>query len=246
MRDPYPLRPLEPGEFDAWARMTCDTYGSEWREGALRNAASTIELDRTTAAFDGGEVVGGGAILTRTMTVPGAVLPVAGVTLVAVTPTYQRRGIMTAMMRGQLTALHESGGEPVAALNAAEAMIYGRYGYGTASHVARIEGQRREMRLRSGTDLGDGTVRLFDRDSARPLLEEVYERARGGAVGWLARPARFWDARLYDEEHVRDGASSLRFAVHQCPDGEATGYVFYRVQSAPVPVERCGSSSWRR
>ncbi|MEV6542668.1 hypothetical protein [Streptomyces sp. NPDC051665] len=35
-------------------------------------------------------------------------------------------------MRSQLTDLHTSGAEPIAALRPSEAAIYGRYGYGPA------------------------------------------------------------------------------------------------------------------
>ncbi|WP_020667373.1 GNAT family N-acetyltransferase [Amycolatopsis nigrescens] len=229
MDDLYPLRALGAAEFVDWARMTCNTYGQDWREGGLRNVRRTIELDRTLAAFDGDSVVGGAAIFSRSMTVPGAVLPVAGVTLVAVSPTHRRRGILTAMMRAQLAGLHESG-EAIAALNAAEATIYGRYGYGIASRLVRFHGDKRAMGVRTDVDTGDGTIRLLDRDEARPLLEKVYDTARAGAVGWVERADRFWDARLYDEEHVRQGATALRFAVHREPDGATTGYAIYRLK----------------
>src|SRR3989442_1070963 len=164
MRDPYPLRPISDDEFETWARMIANTYGVDRRDADLENERSTIELDRTIAAFDGdspvagaaiytrsmtipGAVqpiagvtwvgvspthvspVAGAAIYTRSMTIPGAVQPIAGVTWVGVSPTHRRRGILTSMMRKQLTDLHESGGEPIAMLNASEATIYGRFGY---------------------------------------------------------------------------------------------------------------------
>ncbi|WP_158882813.1 GNAT family N-acetyltransferase [Amycolatopsis anabasis] len=229
MADPYPLRPIREPEFVPWARMTCNVYGQDWREGALRNARTTLEFDRALAAFDGDAIVGGAAIFPRSMTVPGAVLPVAGVTLVAVAPTHRRRGILTSLMRRQFADLHTSG-EPVAALNAAEATIYGRFGYGIATRLARYRGDKRFLRVRSDADLGGGTIRLLERDEARPLVEKVYDTARLGSVGWVDRPGRFWDARLYDEEHVRDGATSLRFAVHSEPGGAVTGYALYRLK----------------
>lgn len=229
VNDPYRLRSLSDHEFEAWARMTANTYGQDWHDAGLRNARWTIELDRTIAAFDGGSPVAGAAIYSRSMTIPGAVQPIAGVTLVAVSPTHRRRGILTSMMRKQLTDLHESG-EPIAVLNAAEATIYGRYGYGIASRVARFQGEKRSMPFRADTDVGYGTIRLLGRDEARPLMEKVYDAARIDSVGWLDRPGKFWDARLYDEEHVRDGATALRFAVHEGPDGSVTGYALYRLK----------------
>ncbi|MYW65587.1 GNAT family N-acetyltransferase [Streptomyces sp. SID8379] len=226
----HPIRTIEPHEFDAWARMITTTYGQDWREGTLRDARGTIEPERTLAAYDGADIVGGVSIYGRTMTVPGGCTPVAGITLVAVLPTHRRRGILTAMMRRQLTDLHESGGEPIAALNAAEATIYGRYGYGVASHRAVVEADKRVMALRPDTDFGAGSLRLLDADAARPLLEKVYDAARQDVPGWVDRTEKYWNARLYDADapHIRDGATALRYVVHTDPAGEVTGYAVYR------------------
>ncbi len=232
----YPLRTIGAHELDAWARMITTTYGQDWYEGGLRNAATSIEPGRTIAAYDGDEIVGGASIYGRVMTIPGSAAPVAGITLVAVLPTHRRRGILTAMMRKQLTDLYESGGEPITALNAAEATIYGRFGYGIASHVAELQGDKRFMALRPGTDLGDGTIRLLGRQEARPLLEKVYDTARRGGVGWVDRTEKFWEARLADGERARDGGTALRFAVHTEPGGEATGYALYRSKAQLVQV----------
>jgi predicted acetyltransferase len=49
------------------------------------------------------------------------------------------------MMRKQLTGLHESGGEPIAMLNASEATIYGRFGYGIASGAGRHSHRVRDL-----------------------------------------------------------------------------------------------------
>ncbi|MBA8826483.1 putative acetyltransferase [Saccharopolyspora lacisalsi] len=133
------------------------------------------------------------------------------------------------MMRKQLTELHERG-EPIAALHASEATIYGRFGYGIATHGLRMRGEKRSMRFRPDVDLGRGSIRLVDRAEARPLIEPVYDAVRRRSVGWLDRPDRFWRARLYDEEHVRGGATALRFAVHREPDGAVTGYAIYRLK----------------
>ncbi|MEU4570972.1 GNAT family N-acetyltransferase [Nonomuraea sp. NPDC023979] len=232
----YPLRTIGADELDAWARMITTTYGQDWVDGGLRNAAVSIEPGRTLAAYDGTEIVGGASIYGRVMTVPGGTTPVAGITLVAVLPTHRRRGILTAMMRRQLTDLHESGGEPIAALNAAEATIYGRFGYGIASHVAEVRGEKRLMALRPGTELGDGTIRLLSRERAQPLLEKVYDTARRTSVGWVDRTGKFWEARLADGEGARDGGTALRFAVHLEAGGEVTGYALYRSKQDLVHV----------
>ncbi|MEV7908486.1 GNAT family N-acetyltransferase, partial [Streptomyces anulatus] len=196
--DPYPLRPVEGDEFETWARVIADTYGDDLSDEQLARERATIELDRTIAAFDDDTPVGGAAAYTRSLTVPGAVLPVAGVTWVGVAPTHRRRGLLTAMMRKQLTDLHENGREPIAALRPSEAAIYGRYGYGPASRGAQLRCEKRSMRFRPGTDFGDGRVRLLGGDEARPQIEKVYDQVRVGTAGWPDRAGRFWDGRLFD------------------------------------------------
>src|SRR5260370_34032775 len=52
-----------------------------------------------------------------------------------------------------------------------------------------------------------------------------------GRGGWVGRAGKFWDGCRYDEEHVRNGATALRFAVHKEPDGTVTGYALYRYHS---------------
>src|ERR671918_320344 len=65
------------------------------------------EIERMHAAFDGKEIVGGAGVFPFEMTVPGAVVPCAGVTVVGVLPTHRRRGILTRMMRAQIDDVHE-------------------------------------------------------------------------------------------------------------------------------------------
>ncbi len=232
MTDPCLLRPVTDGDFAAWARMIANTYGSDLSDEDLALERAVIELDRTIAAFDGDTPVGGTAIYTRSLTVPGAVLPVVGVTWVGVAPTHRRRGILTSLTREQLTGLYESGGEPIAALRPSEAAIYGRFGYGPATRGNQLRCDKRSMRFCPGTDFGDGTIRLLDRDTARPSIEKVYGHVRAVSIGWPDRSERFWNSRLRDAPQSRGGATSLRYAVHRDRDGDATGYALYRINDA--------------
>jgi predicted acetyltransferase len=230
MQQSYALRPVTEDEFPAWARAIANSYGEDLADAQLADERAAIELDRTIGAFDDGEPVGGTAAYTRQLAVPGAVLPVAGVTWVGVAPTHRRRGILTAMMRMQLADLHERGTEPIAALRPSEAAIYGRYGYGPASRGAQLRGEKRSMAFRPGTDFGTGTIRLVACDRARPQLERVYERLWPGTVGWPDRTQRFWTSRLRDEPHNRGGGTALRCAVHADGDGTVSGYALYRLR----------------
>jgi predicted acetyltransferase len=224
----YEVRPVGEGEFTAWARMVGGSYGADRDDEAIARERADVELDRALGAFDGDEPVGGTTAHTRLMAVPGAVASVAGITCVGVAPTHRRRGVLTALMRRQLTDLYESGAEPLAALRPSEAPIYGRFGYGLASRGAIIRLDTRAARLRPGAGTGNGRVRLLEEQTARPLLERVYDAAMPELPGWPDRTARFWNARLRDHPGTRNGASALRYAVHRATDGTPTGYALYR------------------
>ncbi|MFD4553741.1 GNAT family N-acetyltransferase [Streptomyces sp. NPDC058469] len=196
----------------------------------MAHERAATELPRTIAAFDGPAPVGGTAVHARVLTVPGALLPVAGVTWVCVTPTHRRRGILTSMMRRQLTDLHTSGAELIAALRPSEAAIYRRYGYGPATQGARLRCDERAVRFRPGTDFGDGTIRLLGRDQARPQIEKIYDHVRTDAVGWPGHNTNSWDGRLAGRPEERGGASALRFALHHDADGRTTGCALYRIK----------------
>src|SRR3712207_3802368 len=91
-----------------------------------------IEPDRNLVGLDEGQVVANAGAYTRDVTVPGAILPAAHVTLVGVHPVYRRRGLLTRLMLRQLTDVRTTGREPIAMLWASEGKIYQRFGYGLA------------------------------------------------------------------------------------------------------------------
>ena len=92
------------------------------------------------------------------------------------------------------------------------------------------------MRLRPGTPLGSGGVVLATPEAARPHEIAVYEQVRPAAVGFLARDGRWWDRAFDDREHVRDGATSRRHALHREQDGSVTGYATYRLKDNWSPT----------
>src|SRR5690349_8119288 len=127
------LRPITADEHqrfhDVEARGFGDPKGSE---AGLAPDKAVLDLDRTIAAFDGDEIVGTDMSFAFDMTVPGGgSIAAGGVSGVTVAATHRRRGILRQMMARQLDDL-AGRGEPVAVLNASEASIYGRFGYGLA------------------------------------------------------------------------------------------------------------------
>src|ERR687896_2433949 len=140
------LRPATREEFGEFSRAAMSAFHRELSDEDRERYERIDEPERSLAWFDGGRIVATTGAFTRELTVPGAVVPCAAVTAVAVVPTHRRRGLLTAMMRRQLEDLRERG-DPVAGLWASEGVIYGRFGYGVAARSARLQARRPAARL---------------------------------------------------------------------------------------------------
>src|ERR1700712_4840907 len=112
-------------------------FGAAPDEERLERFSKVLDIGRMHAAFEDGEIVGGGGAFTFDFSVPGGTLPCAGVTVVGVYPTHRRRGVLRTIMDLQLRDVHERG-EPIAALWASEETIYGRFGYGLAAWAGEM------------------------------------------------------------------------------------------------------------
>jgi predicted acetyltransferase len=226
------LRPATPEEWPAFSRAMLHVFGEEATGPFLESAPPHAELDRSLGLWDGDRVVATAGIYSRELTVPGAVVPCAGITWVTVSPTHRRRGVLNAIMRRQLTELHEQGREPVAALWAAEAPIYGRFGYAPATWRGNLSGAVQRLALRPDVDAGDGRVDLVPVEEYRTAAVALYDRVRRAVPGNLARTDVWWDRALRDEPTQRHGATERRYLVHTDADGTVTGYAAYRVKDA--------------
>jgi predicted acetyltransferase len=184
---------------------------------------------RTLAIREGEEIVATSAILGRELTIPGGTLPMAGVSAVGVLPGHTRRGHLGKLMRRMLDDAHEAG-EPVATLWASEGAIYGRFGFGPATRSMRYLLQLDRVALRPDAVFPDAPPRVSAPADALASMRLVYDRVRPNRPGMLGRPGAWWDRRLHDPEHRRDGAGPLRAAVQEGPDGEPAGYALYAVK----------------
>lgn len=192
---------------------------------------SVVEPERTLVAQDGDTIVGHTAAYTRELTVPGAILPAAHVTLVSVAPTHKRRGLLTRMMHRQLRDIAAAGREPIATLWASETKIYPRFGYGAAARRLQMDIMMREVRPPAGLAPGSpDRLRLVEPKDAIAELSKVYEQARPERTGWSSRDERWWRFVLADLESQREGATRLRGVVYDTPHGP-TGYALWRTKS---------------
>ena len=207
-------------------------FGEEMTGPYLDEPPPVAELHRSLGLWDGDRIIATSGIYGRVLTVPGAVVPCAGITWVTVAPTHRRRGVLTAIMRRQLTELHEEKREPVAALWSAEHPIYGRFGYAPATFRGGLTGATERLRLRADVDLGGGRVDLVSVDEYRAAAVPLHDRLRRTVPGNLDRDARWWDRLLRDDDTLRKGAAARAYLVHTEPDGVVTGYAAYRVKGA--------------
>ena len=241
----FELRPIAAHEIDAYANCQATAFGSRYTPAKVESLERELVLDRSVAAFDGGQLVGASSSYATRMTVPGSSRPGVGfVTDVAVLPTHRRRGLLSAMMRWQLDDMHARG-ESVSVLFSSEGGIYERYGYGAASYAARYMVDKRLARLRTvGTSHSGavsigvpGSVHLIEQAQALeafPLVREDYVSTR---VGELDRPQSEWAELLGDPTSSAEG---LRFYACFEQGGHIDGYVVYRV--APIDPR----DHWRR
>ncbi|GGB98362.1 GNAT family N-acetyltransferase [Cellulomonas carbonis] len=165
--------------------------------------------------------------------VPGARVPVAGLTWVGVHPGHRRRGLLRAMIDDHV-ARSLGRGEPVSALFAAEPAIYGRFGYGRAADDLRLTVPRGAA-LRDVPGAQDVRVRLEQLDRERHVDQVLALHASVDRPGWATRESAELRAAFgTDPEAFRDGAEPLRVALAE-RDGDLVGYALFRRKEAWKP-----------
>jgi predicted acetyltransferase len=189
---------------------------------------STFEPDRAIGAYDGERLVGTAGIFSFDFTIPGGVVPAAGVTFVGVQPTHRRRGVLRRMMRMQLDAVHDRG-EALAVLWASEGSIYQRFGYGLSTMATRLAVELERAAFRA-SHTRSGIVRFIDVEEAKRVFPPVFDAVAPTRPGFFARTPAFWDAEVFrDPEHWRRGASAAFYVVHDVA-GQVDGFARYRVR----------------
>jgi predicted acetyltransferase len=196
---------------------------------------AALEMDRSLLAVTAdGRPAGTAGAYSFELTLPGEILaPAAGVTAVGVLPSHRRRGVLSAMMRHQLTELRARG-EFLSVLLASEALIYRRFGYGPATYTQRLTVPRRQAALAlprahgtadaPPTASDTGTIEVLRRAECGEILEEVYDRYRRAQPGALSRPHRWW-ALGAGQPPISPAPRYV--AVHRNSDGAPDGYAGY-------------------
>ncbi|GII90391.1 GNAT family N-acetyltransferase [Sinosporangium siamense] len=172
-------------------------------------------------AYDEGRLVGFLAAVPQEVSVPGGTLPCLGVTFVCVLPTHTRRGILAAMLDYMWAEVPA----PLATLYASEAKIYGRHGFGVATHALHVDlDSDQPLKLRA--EPADVPLRLVPAGEAVKVLTPLYEEARARRAGQFARDEEWWTrAVLSDVLPFDDDLTAPRVVV-----AGDSGYAVYRTK----------------
>ena len=252
------IRPISDDEVDAFLRVIPSVAGlpmwepepAAWWSGPgvgpvfggipgnaeLRRYRSDLtERDRTQAAFVAGKLAGTSAVLSLELTVPGrGPVPMGGVTAVGVLPTHRRQGLLRGMMRAVLDDCRDRG-EKLAALNASEAGIYGRFGFGPATFQVRWELDRARAALARVPE-HPGQVELVGAAAAKAAWPQLHDRVRQARAGEVSAYPGFWDHMAGAENQGHDGSGSKMFVLHSGPAAEADGAAVYRLPWSADPA----------
>lgn len=226
MTDDIEIAVATADDWDPFHRTIMMAFNEEPDEAASTAERHVFEPERCLVARRADEIVGTAGIYTRMLSIPGAVVPAAHVTLVSVDATARRQGILTRFMHRQFADI-QAAGEPIAALWASEGRIYQRFGYGLAVRKLSLQVQTSEVTMHS---VGSGRLRSGTPAQLRDDIVKVYDQAYADRPGWSERAARHWEYRLADPHSWRHGAGALRAVLHEGEHG-VDGYALWRTKA---------------
>ena len=214
---------LDEAAWPEWHRLIAQGFGGHPAPEVDAAEQAVLDRDRATVAVDGDQLVGTCGSYAFGVVVPGgAVVPSCAVTNVVVRTTHRRRGVLRSMLVPHLAAARDRG-EVLAVLNASEAGIYGRFGFGEAS---RYVVRSLPTSVAFAHPPVDRPLRQVPQDEAAPVLAERYRAALGRRPGTVDRPDRWWDLLLGPAEMWK-GGGKLFVVVLDPVDGLGGGYVVY-------------------
>jgi predicted acetyltransferase len=226
------VRRIELDEFERFAWTNHTAFGEQFEKDRIDTYRQTVELDRCFAAFEGDLMVGTLAVLSMELTLPGGGrLPMGGISWVGVLPPHRRRGALTRLMQAA-TADSRSRDEPLSGLNASEATIYGRFGYGPATLHAGYEMDTLRARLLEPGQDQPGSLRQLPCSDAERVVPGIYDRFGRGRTGALLRSPGWWSDCFSDPPHDRGEGGPLSTLVHYDDGGEPDGYAIFRIQTS--------------
>lgn len=170
------------------------------------------------------------------LSVPGVAdevrrVPCAGLTWVGVHPDHRRRGVLRAMMRHHLEQVRDERGTHLSALHASEPAIYGRYGYGLASHELMVTLGRGTTLTAPHLDAPAGTLRTQLATITDPgmaaRIRATWEHCAAASVGTIVGDAEFYEGMCQERPEDVRGKESFRLLFVR-RDGRDVGLAVFR------------------
>jgi predicted acetyltransferase len=167
------------------------------------------------------------ASLDKTLNAGRELLPLRMITDVTTSATHRRQGLLRRMIEDDL-ADAVAAGVPIAALTAAEATIYGRWGFGPATFRMSVE-----VDTTPGFGFRDfvdpGRVELVEPADAWPHVKAVFDTFHARQRGSVAWPSPYEDMHTGAWDPQSGGANrKLRAAVHLDATGAVDGFVLWK------------------
>lgn len=209
--------------------MDFRNFGATVEDGDVEWIASTVELDRFLALWDGSQIVGAAGAHSFDLTLPGgATVPLPGVAWVSVSATHRRQGLAGRLMAGLLEQAAERD-EPVLGLLASEAGIYERFGYGCSTRIRVVEVDRRRARLADRWD--PEPVELAMADDRIADLVALWDRYRQQRAGEFSRTeTQFRSLTLERNKPIFAALHSDGYALYTVEPNWSDGHPAHRLQ----------------
>ncbi len=227
------LRKLQPDEVLPFIRSVHVPFLDPPRPGLedqpwVARTSDLLETDRAWVVVDDDRFVANCCVYSMDVSVPAApgrdcgVLAMGGVSAVGVHPTHRRQGLLTQMMAAMLDDGRRRG-EPLAGLIASESVIYGRFGFGSATDSVTLTIDRRRSGLLRPGPLP--SLRLLERAEAYQILPDLFERLRRRRAGEVGMHPTRWTDLIEDDRPDHPGGPLGQFFAA----GE-DGYALYRAR----------------
>ena len=226
---PIEYRSVTENDLQAVYESQAWIFHSHFDESWMSIAREWFELGDFIGAFDGSDPVGVTEQYSFEMTVPGGSVATACIRGVSVLPSHRRRGLLTEMMKRQLTAAHESG-LSLSALEASESPIYGRFGYGIACEQESWSIDRHRTGYREGYSW-NGSLKMVKSDRAREVFPEVYARAAPKRAGVIVQPPNPWWHEIFGKEDAKDTNFYVEYR-----ESDVEGCAVYQIKGGIVTV----------
>ncbi len=192
-------------DLDEMFRRDAEAFGGTFTDEQQVRWRELLDLERFRIACDGATLIGLAGSHPLELTLPGGgIVAMAGTTWVSVAPTHRRQGVLRRLM----DAVHadaDARGEPVAGLQASEAAIYERFGYGAATRWRHVEIDRRRVEMAGRFHPASGNLTMIDPLEHVESIAEIYDRYRRGRVGEVSRSPAWIEMRMHDETGTQRG-----------------------------------------